>query len=413
MSEVVLSPSSLCGSVVLPPSKSAAHRALICAALSAQPCRVHPLSNSVDMQATQGALRTLLQTQANGDVQEIDCAESGSTLRFLIPVAAALGKNVRFVGHGKLPQRPIGDYLRLLPQHGVQCKSTGGLPLEITGRLTPGRFELAGNVSSQYITGLLLALPLCAGDSEIVLTTPLQSASYVDLTVQVMRRFGVSVEKTETGYLVPGAQQYSAVEYMVEADWSQAAFYFAAGAIGGDVTVQGVDLHSVQGDRLIVSLAEQFGATVKTDAQAHAVRCSRGALRGISIDAQDIPDMVPALCVMAAFADGKTVISGVERLRFKESDRIAGVVQNLRAMGAEASSDGRSITVCGGRALHGAHLHGFNDHRIVMAFAVAALYADGQTVIDDAQSIRKSYPDFFEEYNRLGGKAWVQHSDKI
>ena len=162
MSEVILTPSSLCGSVTLPPSKSAAHRALICAALSDCPCRVQPLSDSVDICATQRALQSLLQADGT-HITEIDCAESGSTLRFLIPVAAALGKAVRFVGHGKLPTRPIGDYLRLLPQHGVQCVSTGGLPLEIRGRLTPGTFALAGDVSSQYITGLLLALPLCGG----------------------------------------------------------------------------------------------------------------------------------------------------------------------------------------------------------------------------------------------------------
>lgn len=411
MSEVVLLPSRLCGSVVLPPSKSAAHRALICAALSDGPSRVHPLSDSVDILATQRALQALLQADGT-HITEIDCAESGSTLRFLIPVAAVLGKSVRFVGRGKLPTRPIGDYLRLLPQHGVACQSTGGLPLQISGRLTPGRFALPGNVSSQYITGLLLALPLCGGDCEIILTTPLQSASYVDMTIGVLRRFGVDVQKTETGYFVPGNQKYGACDYTVEADWSQAAFYFAAGAIGGDVTVEGVDLASVQGDRMIVQLAERFGAQVTADVPGRSVRCRAGSLHGIAIDAQDIPDMVPALAVIAAFAAGETVISGVERLRFKESDRIAAVVSNLRAMGADASSDGKRIVVRGGRALKGAHLHGCNDHRIVMAFSVAALAAQGQTVIDDAESIRKSYPDFFEEYNRLGGKAWVQHSDK-
>lgn len=412
MSEVILTPSSLCGAVTLPPSKSAAHRALICAALSDCPCRVQPLSDSVDICATQRALQSLLQADGT-HITEIDCAESGSTLRFLIPVAAALGKAVRFVGHGKLPTRPIGDYLCLLPQHGVQCVSTGGLPLEIRGRLTPGTFALAGDVSSQYITGLLLALPLCGADSQIVLTTPLQSASYVDMTLDVLRRFGVHVQKTENGYFVPGEQCYHAPEYTVEADWSQAAFYFAAGAIGGDVTVQGVDLHSVQGDRAVVELTRRFGAEVTADEAAHTVRIRSGALHGISIDAKDIPDMVPALCVMAAFAEGKTVISGVERLRYKESDRIASVVQNLQAMGADVSGGGDAIVIQGGRALHGARLRGFNDHRIVMAFSVAALYARGETVMDDAESIRKSYPDFFEDYNRLGGKAWVQHSDKI
>ena len=209
------------------------------------------------MRATQQAIDAV----KNG-CDTCDCIESGSTLRFMIPVAAALGREITFVGRGKLPERPIGDYLRLLPEHGVKCESDGGLPLKISGRLKSGVFELAGDVSSQYITGLMLALPLLDGDSEIVLTTELQSKPYVDMTVSVLKSYGVEINETNKGYFIKGNQTFSVQDYTVEGDWSQAAFFLAAGAIGGDVTVKGLDVHSTQGDKEIISVLEKFGAKI-------------------------------------------------------------------------------------------------------------------------------------------------------
>ena len=390
--------SNISGTVQVPPSKSAAHRALICSFLAGGG-NVSPLIDSKDMQATLGVISAL-----KCDNPVADCIESGSTLRFMIPVAAALGKTVKFVGRGKLPERPIGDYLRLLPEHGVKCDCTGTLPLTVSRQLTPGRFEIAGNVSSQYITGLLLALPILDGDSEIVLTTELQSKPYVDMTVKVMADFGVKVEERENSYFIPGNQVYLKRDYTVEADWSQAAFFMVAGALFGDVTLTGLDVNSAQGDKEIADILKKFGADVTVDDDSVVVKKSQ--LHGIEIDATNIPDMVPSLAVAGAYASGKTVITGAERLRYKESDRIESIVYNLKKLGAdvEETKDGMIIT---GGTLHAANMKGFNDHRIVMAMTVAATGVDGLSTIDDAQSINKSYPDFFNDFNSIGGNANV------
>lgn len=390
--------SNISGTVQVPPSKSAAHRALICSFLAGGG-NVSPLIDSKDMQATLGVISAL-----KGDKPVADCIESGSTLRFMIPVAAALGKTVNFVGRGKLPERPIGDYLRLLPEHGVKCDCTGTLPLTVSGKLTPGRFEIAGNVSSQYITGLLLALPILDGDSEIVLTTELQSKPYVDMTVKVMADFGVKVEERENSYFIPGNQVYQKRDYTVEADWSQAAFFMVAGALFGDVTLTGLDVNSTQGDKEIADILKKFGADVTVSNDSVVVKKSQ--LHGIEINATDIPDMVPSLAVAGIYASGKTVITGAQRLRYKESDRIESIVYNLKKLGAEVEETADGMEIIGGQ-LHAANMKGFNDHRIVMAMTVAATGVDGLSTIDDAQSINKSYPDFFNDFNSIGGNANV------
>lgn len=398
MSNVVIENSILNGELTIPPSKSAAHRALICSFL-AKGGNVTPIIPSKDMKATQQAISAL---ENNESV--VDCIESGSTLRFMIPVACALGKNLTFVGSGLLPQRPIGDYLRLLPEHNVKCVSEGGLPLSVEGKLSAGTFEISGDISSQYITGLLLALPLLEDDSKIVLTTPLQSKPYVDMTLKVMADYGVSVDETEYGYFVKGNQAYKPMDYVVESDWSQSAFFLVAGALFGDIKLFGLDLKSKQGDKEIVEILKHFGADI--DANDSFVSVKKSTLHGIEIDATDIPDMVPSLAVVGAYANGTTVIKGAERLRYKESDRIESVVTNLKKMGIDVTptKDGMIIK---GSTPNGAELNGFNDHRIVMAFSIAALGANGKTTITDAHSINKSYPHFFEDYNKLGGKANV------
>lgn len=246
MSHVVITPTPLSGTVTLPPSKSAAHRAILCAALSGGVCRIHNIALSNDISVTIEAVRTLgctaelcgstLTVDATGLFSqrqvEIDCGESGSSLRFLIPITAAGGMEARFIGHGRLPERPIGVYLNCLPSAGVTCRTEGGLPLMISGQLKPGTFSLPGNISSQFITGLLLALPLLEGDSRILLTSPLESAGYVDMTIQMMAHFGVQVQILEDGYLISGGQHYRPTDCTVEGDWSQTAFFLAAGALG-------------------------------------------------------------------------------------------------------------------------------------------------------------------------------------
>ena len=419
MSLAVISPSVIRGTLTPPPSKSAAHRLLIAAALAGEG-RVRGLSLSADMEATLRAVRGLgVSVRLDGDAAcfapappssspsplPVDCGESGSTLRFLIPLYAARGIPAVFTGHGRLPERPLGVYADCLPPHGVTLSAASGLPLTVTGRLTGGDFALPGDVSSQFITGLLFALPLCREDSRIRLTTPLESAGYVDMTLQVLRQAGIRVEPLEDGWFIPGSQTYRPLDTAVESDWSQAAFLLAAGALGGEVTLTGLNPASAQGDREALSLFRRFGAAVEV--APGRIVCRKAPLHGIDIDAAQIPDLVPVLAVTAALADGVTHITGAARLRLKESDRLAAVADGIRRLGGRVEEGPDSLTITGVSRLAGGRAEGYNDHRIVMALSMAALGCEAPVTVTDAQSVAKSWPAFFEDYRAIGGTAHV------
>ena len=419
MSLAAISPSVIRGTLTPPPSKSAAHRLLIAAALAGEG-RVRGLSLSADMEATLRAVRGLgVSVRLDGDAAcfapappssspsplPVDCGESGSTLRFLIPLYAARGIPAVFTGHGRLPERPLGVYADCLPPHGVTLSAASGLPLTVTGRLTGGDFALPGDVSSQFITGLLFALPLCREDSRIRLTTPLESAGYVDMTLQVLRQAGIRVEPLEDGWFIPGSQTYQPLDTAVESDWSQAAFLLAAGALGGEVTLTGLNPASAQGDREALSLFRRFGAAVE-EAPGRIV-CRKAPLHGIDIDAAQIPDLVPVLAVTAALADRVTHITGAARLRLKESDRLAAVADGIRRLGGRVEEGPDFLTITGVPRLTGGRAEGYNDHRIVMALSMAALGCEAPVTVTDAQSVAKSWPAFFEDYRAIGGTAHV------
>lgn len=419
MSLAVISPSVIRGTLTPPPSKSAAHRLLIAAALAGGG-RVRGLSLSADMEATLRAVRGLgVSVRLDGDAAcfspappssspsplPVDCGESGSTLRFLIPLYAARGIPAVFTGHGRLPERPLGVYADCLPPHGVTLSAASGLPLTVTGRLTGGDFALPGDVSSQFITGLLFALPLCREDSRIRLTTPLESAGYVDMTLQVLRQAGIRVKPLEDGWFIPGSQTYRPLDTAVESDWSQAAFLLAAGALGGEVTLTGLNPASAQGDREALSLFRRFGAAVEE--APGRITCRKAPLHGIDIDAAQIPDLVPVLAVTAALADGVTHITGAARLRLKESDRLAAVADGIRRLGGRVEESPDSLTITGVSRLAGGRAEGYNDHRIVMALSMAALGCEAPVTVTDAQSVAKSWPAFFEDYRAIGGTAHV------
>lgn len=419
MGKIRVKKSRLCGIVSMPPSKSAAHRAIICAALAKGKSIILPVDMSNDIKATIECMQRLgadikfdgekltvdgTNTFSNKDVC-LDCGESGSTLRFLIPVCAAGGISAEFVGHGKLPERPIGIYLDCLPEKNVKCETKGGLPLKISGQLHNGVYRVAGNISSQFITGLLLALPLLKDDSKIILTTDLQSSSYIDMTTDIMCKFGVDVERTETGWKISGGQSYQPQCFTVEGDWSQAAFFMTAAALDGKITIDNLDINSHQGDKACIEIYKRFGARITEDKGNLIIEHDR--LKGIEIDAKNIPDMVPALAVTAALADGITVIKGAERLRIKECDRLAAMADGLSRLGADISETKDGLIIKGVKFLHGGEVKGYNDHRIVMSMAAAGICADGDVIISDRESISKSYPKFFEDYKKLGGVADV------
>ena len=380
-----ITPGPLEGTVTPPPSKSQAHRAIL-AQLLAGGGTVSNLETSQDIEATQRCAAAL---KAQGtDLPLLDCGESGSTLRFLIPIALALRGGGRFTGRGRLMDRPQKPYFDIFDEKGIFYEQKDGA-LTVKGELKPGEYRLPGNVSSQFVTGLLYALPLLEGESRIVLTSPLESRGYVDMTLDVLDRFGVRVEVLEDGFLVPGDQVFQARDFTIEADWSQAAFWLAAGLLGNPVLTVGLSDQSTQGDRVI---------------DEHFASFAWGTWRTVEIDVSNCPDLLPPLAVMAAFHDGTTRLINAARLRLKESDRLATVTKMLTALGGQVEEGPDWLAIPGTRFLRGGTVDGANDHRIVMAAAIAATRCTGPVTILGAEAVNKSYPTFWEEYKRLGGE---------
>lgn len=419
MPNVKYLPYTPCGAVAAPPSKSDVHRAVICAALSGGVCKISPVALSNDIRATIGCVEALgAEASVENDVLTVDgsavfakktatldCIESGSTLRFMIPVAAAGGVEARFTGSGSLVSRPIGLYSQIMPEKGVSLEGGDGLPLKISGKLKSGVFKVPGNISSQFISGLMFALPLLRGDSDIILTSPIQSAGYINMTIRTMEKFGIEVDVTDTGWHVRGGQRYIPSDYRTDGDWSQAAFYLVSGAVNGEITVNNLNTDSKQGDRKIAELLREFGAEVIQEADSVTVK--KSDMKGIEIDASQIPDLVPALAVCASFADGVTRITNAERLRIKESDRLISTAALINSLGGEAKELPDGLVIRGSRTLIGGTVKGFNDHRIVMSAAICAAGSENPIICTDALSVNKSYPGFFDDYNSVGGKSEI------
>ena len=440
--DVKITPARLCGAVRALPSKSEAHRALILAALADKPTAMclgdGAAALSDDILRTAKALEALgasVGIYGGGilvtppvkyaESAVIDCGESGSTLRFMIPVCAALGGEFRFIRRGRLPKRPIAALTDALAAHGVSFAEDGD-DLLMSGRLTPGSFTVAGNESSQFITGILLALTVCGGSLRVI--GELESAPYVDITLDMMNRFGVPVfcvEKSgETSFSVLSCERRledggTPREIAIGGDWSGAANFLAIGgdwsgaanflAVGASVT--GLDPDSAQGDRAIIDILAAMGADIRTDNGAIAASFA-GKPRAINVDMRDTPDLVPLVAALCAAADGTSVLRGTRRLRLKESDRVASTLALLRSLGANAEATEDAITVAGGD-LHGGEVDSFGDHRIAMAAAAASCFiaerADhfperGDIVVRGAECVKKSYPGFWETFRSLGGK---------
>lgn len=398
---VTITPSLLSGKISVPPSKSISHRALICAALAEGKSRITDLLDCADTKATIEILTAFgasITREGNVTVVEgikkpaaeaiADCGESGSTLRFLIPVAAALGCRAEFLGRAKLPQRPITPYFTELTKNGIAFE-TKTMPYKISGRLKAGDYSLAGNISSQFISGLLFALPLLDGDSRIILTSPLESKPYVDITTAELKKFGVEVTETDYGWFVSGNQRYKPFDTAIEADMSQAAFFAAANALGSKIEIDGLNLNSIQGDRAILDITE--------NAQGKA----------FDVDASQIPDLVPILTVLAALSEGTSRITNCARLRLKECDRLAAITEELNKLGAKVTEHPDSLVIEGVKNLHGGVCDSHTDHRIPMSLAIASTRGTEPVTINGAECVSKSYPTFFEDFVSLGGKIDV------
>ena len=420
MDVVVKRARAVAGRIAAPPSKSMAHRAVLCAALAKGTSHLHHLAFSKDISATLGAAGRLcarVTTGENDAVVEglgrflpvdapVDCCESGSTLRFLIPLASLTGQEVTFTGRGRLMERPQSVYKTLYQQQGLRFEQSADR-LTVEGALTPGEYELAGNVSSQFISGLLFALPLLDGDSTLHLIPPVESRSYIDLTRAVQAAFGVTSRWLDGNTLaLPGRQHYHPCDHAVEGDYSQAAFPAVLGAVCGGVTVTGLSPDTLQGDAVILDLLHRCGAQFTREGDT--VTFAKAPLHGVDIDLADCPDLGPVLMVLGLLCEGTTVIRNAERLRLKESDRIAAMEAELRACGGVLESEGGTITIhgCAGK-LHtpAAPLHGHNDHRVVMSLTVLALAAGLPLSIDDAEAVQKSWPHFFEAIKPLGAEV--------
>ncbi len=415
--------SRLSGTAEAPPSKSAAHRAVVCAGLAPGASRIENIEYSDDICATLDAMAQLgakIRREPGAVTVEgrrgfatvthpVYCKESGSTLRFLIPVFSLTAQKVRFTGAPRLFERPQEVYRMLFSKQGLGF-AQGPEGISIFGQLRPGQFTLPGDVSSQFISGLLFAAPLMEGDSVIRVSPPFESKSYVDMTMDALRHFGIRAEMRagkQTTYRISGGQQYAPANWRVEGDYSQAAFLAVLGSLVGGITVGGLAQDTHQGDKVILDILHRCGAKFTVDGDA--VRFDRSLLQATEVDLADCPDLGPVLITLGCFCRGTTVIRNARRLRLKESDRISAMEQELRKFGAVVESDEDNVTVHG-VALHAPRepLSGHNDHRVVMSLAVAAYGAGVPALVLGAGAVNKSWPGFFETLKTLGAKVLLE-----
>ncbi len=401
--------------IAAPTSKSAAHRQMIAAAFAGAPTNIYFTQSCDDIVATARCLRALgaqveeredglrvTPSKENPEHAVCDCGESGSTLRFLLPVAAALGVKTTFLRRGRLPQRPLEPLVSVLCEHGATVEEGKDGSITVSGKLEAGQYAIEANVSSQFVTGLLYALSLLPQPSTLLLKGEIESAPYINMTLETLTAFKASPIAVGGGRLlgIPGylAQPFRTPNSIcTEGDFSGAAFLLAAGAIGKEsVTVTGLSYPSAQGDMAILDLLTRFGAKIDFDEENKTFTVSPAPLKGIQIDAKHTPDLVPVLAVVAAVAEGDTEITGAARLRDKESDRLATTAAMLRALGGEVEEREDGLLIHGGKPLAGGVVDGAKDHRIVMSAAVAASVCEGKVTVTDAQAADKSFPAFFK-----------------
>lgn len=412
MKKITIKPSRLKGIITPPPSKSLSHRAIICAALcnDNEESIVDNVILSDDMNATIDGMKRLgaeiritenenktyclyiKGSKGTAEHAEVDCKESGSTLRFLIPIALMLADSSTFTGRGKLTERPLGVFYEIFNKKGIKYENDGGrLPLTVSGKLKDGSYNMSGKISSQFISGLLFALPLIDGESVIKITDHMESAAYVDLTLEMLKKFNININNiNHMEYRIPADSKFKSTSYAVETDFSQAAFYLVAKALGNDVDCMGLNEASLQGDKEIIDIINRYKNEDSNE---------------IIIDASQIPDLVPILTVLASLQSGRTTrIINAERLRIKESDRLKAISTEMNKIGADVEELSGGLLIRGKESLKGnAEVSSWNDHRIAMSLAIAATRCEGEIILEDYQAVKKSYPAFWDDYQSLGG----------
>ena len=413
---VTIKPNKLSGTIQIPPSKSLSHRAIIAAALAEGESIISNVLYSKDILATIDAMRA-----CGAEIKEysdhlvihgskvkrvksmINANESGSTIRFMIPIALVCDEKIEFRGENHLVKRPLDTFLEIFDTQGIKyTRGEDYLPLKVYSGLKCGTFEVRGDISSQFITGLLYALPLLDGDSKIVITTNLESKGYIDLTLDMLKKFGIEIENKEyKEFIIKGNQSYKPYNYTIEGDFSQSAFFLVADALGADIKLSCMNMDSHQGDKKILLDMEDFGSNIIFENDLLSLE--NKALHGATIDFSQSPDLGPALTVLAALADGESNFINAGRLRIKECDRITAMRIELEKMGAKIIEHKDGMTIYGVKELHGAIIDSHNDHRVAMAIAMASLKTKGDIKILNAGCVSKSFPNFFSVFESLGG----------
>ncbi|MDO4535488.1 MAG: 3-phosphoshikimate 1-carboxyvinyltransferase [Clostridium perfringens] len=439
MSEVTIIPKKLRGSLKIPPSKSMAHRAVICAGLSKGTSIIENIEYSDDIIATINAMKSLGvkiieekdkliingENIFNNNSRVIDCNESGSTLRFLMPIALVKDGESRFLGKGNLGKRPLDTYYHIFDRQGINYSYEEGiLNTFVKGKLSSGEFKVQGNISSQFISGLLFALPILDGDSKIVITTNLESKGYIDLTLSMLDKFGIYIENLNyKEFRIKGNQSYKAFNYRVEGDYSQGAFFFAAGALGNNVLCYDLDEESKQGDKEVLDILKNMGSTLvkefkvdkeklkdikkitdKKEPMKMALGFVSGTLKATIIDASQCPDIIPVMAVVASVAKGETRVINGERLRIKECDRLNAIASELKILGANIEETEDGLIINGVKGLKGGKVSSHDDHRIAMSLAIASTVCTEEVTVDNKDCVKKSYPNFWEDFKSLGGE---------
>lgn len=413
-----IKPKGIYGQIKAIASKSDAHRAVICASLADEKTKILISENSQDIEATISCVKALgAKVLKDGNTYEItpikevyknavlDCGESGSTLRFLLPVAAAMGADARFLGRGRLPERPMDLIVDVLKNKGNSFDSNT-LPIKVSGKTLPGEFEIEGNVSSQFISGLLFALPLLKEKSKIKLLSKLESSAYVDMTLSTLKKFCVDVNVLEDGYEINPIEKYvSPGEYIVEGDWSNSAFFLVAAALSGKILITGLDFASKQSDKAILQILQLAGVDAELSEEKITVRKSE--IKPFSVDVSQFPDLFPILAILACGAKGDSLLYNAKRLRIKESDRIKTTKELILGLGGSAEETEDSLIIHGTGKLSGGAVNSHNDHRIAMSAYVASCICENSVILDGAEAVRKSYPEFLQDYERAGGEVNV------